>query len=724
MIISVWRYSHFALAVSSFLLLTLASITGIVLSFEPVMEKSKGFRADGFDSVNLARVIPVVKKQFKGVQRLAVDDNDYVTLSFTNKAGDIEKAYIHPVTGAVLGKPQEQSAFFKWVTSLHRSLFLHETGRLIMGITAFLLILIVLSGIILVARRQKSLWRFFAPVEKTGFAQYYHVLFGRIALFPMLAIALTATCISMARLGFINTKKTNAKADIDNIKEEPERALKDFVLFQQTRLSQVEAVEFPFSDFPEDYYTLKLKDRELCVNQFTGDKLAEQLYPKGYALNNFSMRWHTGRSGSVWAIVLAVTAAYILFFIYSGFVITIKRRANRARNQFKPADSRIVILVGSENGSTFQFAQSIYKQLLKHGERVCITDLSKYTVFPKAEHLVIMTSTYGLGDPPSNAVHFAERLIKYPQMQPTQFSVVGFGSRTYPQFCQFAYDVDALLRQQSWATAVTEVFTVDDRSPQDFSAWLTNWSHQTGCAVTLSRELLEGQQQELTKLKVVHKTAVDDNETFMIRLQADVHKTVQSGDLLAIYPKNDHRERLYSIGKIGKEVQLSIKLHEKGLGSGFLHALTVGDSIQAKIVKNKHFNFPAKAKQIVLIANGTGIAPLLGMIAENKKKQDCYLYAGFRTEAAFELYKPSIQDSLATGQLKQYQLATSREGNRQYVSDLVLKDQELIGDVLANGGVLMLCGSLAMQKDVLEVLEQICQVKKYQAQGQILTDCY
>ncbi|MFT3827862.1 MAG: PepSY domain-containing protein [Chitinophagaceae bacterium] len=730
MIISVWRYSHLSLAVSSFLLLTLASITGIVLAFEPISEKAKGYRAKEFNTTTLAQAIPALKSKYKSIQELSVDDNSYVILSYTDEQGNNQKAYINPVTGEKLGTLKEQSAFFQWVTSLHRSLFLHETGRIIMGVLAFLLILIVLSGIVLVIQRQKGITRFFAGIERGNFAQYYHVLFGRVALIPMLAIALTGTYLSIARFGIVDAKKITVKVDTDNIESDPEIKPGSFKIFQQTPLSQVQTIQFPFSDFPEDYFTLKLKDKEVAVNQFTGGILAQQDYSKAYQLNNFSLRWHTGRSGSVWAIVLAITAGYILFFIYSGFVITFKRRANRMKNKYKADDCSIIILVGSENGTTFRFASSVYKQLLGHGEKVYLTDMDKYAVFPKADHIVIMTSTYGLGDPPSNAQHFAARLAKYPQPQQVRFSVLGFGSRSYTNFCQFAYDADHLMRQQQWATPVTDVITVNDRSPQDFSAWLTIWSQEAGFQLAMARELLEPNTEGLEKLTVLHRTAVDADDAFLVRLKTRRSSKVASGDLLAIYPKNDHRERLYSIGKVDKEVQLSVKLHAKGLGSGFLNALKAGDTIKARIVKNKHFNFPHKVSQVVMISNGTGIAPFLGMIDENKRKVHCRLYCGFRTHASFDLYRPFLTENIASQKLEQYRLALSREGEQCYVSDLVEKDSEFFFNLLASGGTVMICGSLSMQKDVMEVLEKICQqnngssIETFQAAGQVLTDCY
>ena len=58
MTISVWRYSHLALAVSSFLFIALAAITGTILCFEPISEKVAGYRAADFSTTTLAEAIP------------------------------------------------------------------------------------------------------------------------------------------------------------------------------------------------------------------------------------------------------------------------------------------------------------------------------------------------------------------------------------------------------------------------------------------------------------------------------------------------------------------------------------------------------------------------------------------------------------------------------------------------------------------------------------------
>ncbi|MCH5682873.1 hypothetical protein LWM68_00380 [Niabella sp. W65] len=141
------------------------------------------------------------------------------------------------------------------------------------------------------------------------------------------------------------------------------------------------------------------------------------------------------------------------------------------------------------------------------------------------------------------------------------------------------------------------VYTVNDKSPQDFSDWMTKWTCQAGFSLIMPRELLQPNTAELKKLSVASRTGLDEEASFIIQFKSTRLKHAVSGDLLAVYPKNDHRERLYSIGKIEENIQLSVKLHEHGLGSGFLNNLQHGDTIKAKLVKNQHFRFPGKAKK-------------------------------------------------------------------------------------------------------------------------------
>ncbi|TDO24467.1 PepSY domain-containing protein [Pedobacter duraquae] len=731
MTISIWRYSHLVLAISSFLLLTLASVSGIILSFDPVLQKTQPYRVANFDQISLAETLPVLKKEYLEISELSVDANQFVTLKGTDMDGKNVSAYIDPLTAKVLGKPEKKTAFFQWVTTLHRSLFLHETGRFFIGITAFLLFLIATSGTVLILQRQRGIKHFFKKIVKESFAQYYHVVLGRLLLIPILIISCSGTYLSLVRFNVIHEKKISHKIDFDSLKEAPEVKLTDFSIFKKTKLSDVQSVEFPFSEDVEDYFLLKLKDREIVVNQFTGEVIDEIPYPLTTMMATLSLDLHTGRTNILWALVLALASANILFFIYSGFAITLNRRKNRIKNKFKSDKSQYIILIGSENGSTFKYANALHEQILKSGATSYVGELNTYTVYPKAEHIIILTATYGLGNPPTNAGKFLALLEKKPQLQPVNFSVLGFGSHAYPDFCKFAYEVNNHLSLQKWAVPLTEIHTVNDKSPDDFKLWLDVWSQKSGLPINIAPELLASKPKRLKQLSVISKTEISHEDgAFLIRLKPAGRTTFTSGDLLAIYPANDYRERQYSIGRVAQDVQLSVKLHNNGLGSGFLYNLQPGDTIKARIIGNSHFHFPKKASAVIMISNGTGIAPFLGMIAQNTRNVPCHLYCGFRGASSFELYQKGMDSHIAQQRLTKLNVAYSREQEKQYVKDLLHRDGFFIAKTLKENGVIMICGSLAMQQNVTEFLETICQSENdkslsfYQSHNQVLMDCY
>ncbi|RNL56126.1 PepSY domain-containing protein [Pedobacter jejuensis] len=723
-----WRYCHLALAVSSFLFLLLASTTGAILSLEPVVERSKPFSAGNLEEITLAQSIPVLRDKYPGLTKISVENNQFVLIEGTDKNGDDLKAYIDPKTGEILGKPDAKNEFFQWVTTLHRSLFLHETGRIFISVTAFLLILISVSGILLIVKRQRGIKRFFAKIPNDGSKQYYHTVAGRLLLVFIFLIAISGTYLSLNTLGIIKPFKAGVEVDFDKIKSGAQINVKDFEIFRSINYADVHTIEFPFSEDIEDYFILTLQDKEIAVNQITGVVLAETKYPFSVLVADLSMKIHTGRASILWSIILGIASLSILFFIYSGFAITLKRISKRSKNKYAKEECVYILLTGSENGSTLRYASSVHSLLLKQGKKAFLTSLNNYSVYPKAEQIIVFTSTYGDGEAPTNANKFMSLVNTTPQTQQVNFSVLGFGSKAYPDFCKFAFDVHNLLSAQNWAKPLIDIHTVDERSPADLLLWQESWSQKANISFAEFSDFEKENQKSLNAFTV--KSHSNSGDTILINFKPSIRNKAKSGDLLAIYPANDHRERLYSIGIVDKSIQLSVKLHENGLGSGFLNRLKPADRFKARIIKNPHFNFPEKASKLILISNGTGIAPFLGMIDENKNKISCHLYCGFQTASSFEPFKEFLSNKLRESKLSKLNVAYSRAESKQYVSHLIASDSALIAENLLNGGVVMICGSLSMQKDILVILDEVCATQTnnplsfYQSRNQILMDCY
>lgn len=724
MTLSFWRYSHLTLAVFSAVFLILASVTGTILAVDAIQQKIPAHKVENFEDITLAKSLTTLRKSYPEITELSIDHNQFVTLQAIDNDGNDVNGYINPATGKIIGTPTKKSDFINWITALHRSLFLHETGRIFIGINSFLLVLIAVSGLALVINRQRGLRNFFSKIIKEYFAQYYHVLLGRLALIPILIIALSGTYLSMERFHLFENKNPTENPETTSTK-------KTFDL-KNTPLSEITKIEFPFSEDPEDYYIFELKDRKIEVNQYSNEIISEELFPASVLLADLSLDLHTGRANSIWAFILGLASLNIQFFIYSGFAMTLKRRASRIKNKFKAVESQYILLVGSENGSSLRFANAILKQLNDQGKKAHLAQLNNYTLYPKAEHLLIFTSTYGLGDAPSNAGKFVSLLEKNSQEQQINYSVIGFGSQSYPDFCGYAKEIDSLLETKNWANRFLELQTVNDKSAEEFVNWVKLWSTKTEIPLATTPSLYNHIPKGLEQLMVLEKTNVSENEqTFLLTLRAGIRSKFTSGDLLAIYPANDNRERLYSIANNNGNIQLAVKLHPSGLGSEFLNNLEAGNVIKARIINNHAFHFPKKAAKVALISNGTGIAPFLGMLAQNKKKTEIHLYSGFRQKTEITAhYEEFASEMMQKQQLKRFEIAYSREENHHYVMDLIQIDADFFANLLKEDGIIMICGALAMQFDVEKVLNTICIAKnnttlaEYKAKGQILTDCY
>jgi sulfite reductase (NADPH) flavoprotein alpha-component len=721
-----------ALAVFSAAFLVLASVTGVILAVDAIQEKTPPYKVENFDKITLGETLPILRKTYPEITELSVNHNQFVTLQGIDQEDNDVNAYIDARTGKILGEPIKKSEFIQWTTALHRSLFLKETGRFIVGFVSFLLVLISISGFALILNRQRSLRSLFSKIVKENFAQYYHIFLGRLSLIPILIIALSGTYLTLEKFNFF-LEKTDSEEKTETVATTPipEKGTAISV-FKNTLLADVQKIEFPFSDDPEEYYIITLKDREIEVNQITGAIVSETPFPLQTLASNLSLDLHTGRSSILWAIILGIASLNILFFIYSGFAMTLKRRASRIKNKYKAQESTFILLVGSENGSTLLFANAIQKQLLAHGEKVFLTELNNYSVYPKAKHLIIFTSTHGLGDAPSNASKFISLINKTDQQQKINVSVVGFGSQAYPDFCGYAREIDAVLAKQNWTERLLELQTVNDKSAEEFVGWVKLWSAKTGIPLSATPSLYNEVPKGLQKLTVLDKTSISDTEhTFLLTLCASRNAKFTSGDLLAIYPANDNQERLYSIGNHNGNIQLVVKLHPSGLGSGYLYKLEPDSVFKARIIKNQTFHFPKQTSKVAFISNGTGIAPFLGMMEQNKKKTEIHLYCGFRKATETVLgYEKFAAEMIQKHQLKSFHVALSREANHHYVMDLIKRDADFFIDLLTQGGVVMICGSLAMQKDVESALDALCLDKTgkgiadYKTNGQILTDCY
>lgn len=729
MLTKFWRTSHLLLAVFSSVFLLIASVTGIILSTEPIA-KHINSPSDkvAADTVSLSEIVPQLKEEYIEVFSLAVDDEKAVKIDVIGFDEEKDGAfYIHPSTGDKLAEIPPKNEVYSWVTTLHRSLFLHNTGRVLMGITVFLLFLMATSGIALVIKRTNGLKHIFAKIKKQSSVRYYHTLLGRLTFVPIVIMSLSGTVL------FLNTQFDSAlPIEKEHVLNQAEQiSLAEFPIFQKTKLSAVKKLEFPFSEDEADYFYLELSDAKLKIHQFTGQIVSEQNATWVQNLTALSLTLHTGKGAWIWAVVLGVISINLLYFMYSGTKIAWERLSSKTKNKVGPKDAEFIVLVGSENGSTRKFAQTLHAALLKSGNSVFTSEMNHYQEFPKAKHLIILTSTYGDGEAPFNARNFLSKINAISQENKLKTHVIGFGSMIYPKFCQFAIDIHSRLSNHSDFEVATPPTLIDGRSYMSFSLSIEEWKKRHEINIEIPSEN-QRKPVSLSSFTVHQKQIVDDGYalTFTLELQAVENQNFESGDLLAVAPPGDDLFRYYSIGKTEEgNILLSIKKHHLGECSSYLFEKEVGDSFPAYIKENKSFHLPKKG-DVLMIANGTGIAPFLGMTSMYSKQKKTFFLGG-RNPLSFKLYHKFIQHNKSTELFNTLHFALSKdEGNKRYVQDLVIENRAEVVYLLKKKGSIMICGSLKMRDGVLKELkvileeEKLAPLENFIEKGRVLMDCY
>lgn len=728
MTISIWRYSHLTLAISSALFIVIASLTGVILAFEPISNKIKPYASENLNTISISETIGVLQEKYDEVITIEIDENDFVSASIINKEGENKTFYINPKTGEKIGGIIKKSALFEFATNLHRSLFLKTTGRFIIAAVSLLLLLISITGTILIARRQGGFSKIFTNIVKEDFNQYYHIFYGRYFLIPIIIITLSGIYLSLDKFSLLPKKNHKyEKLEIDKVASNLK--VTNFDFFKSKKLNEIQNIEFPFSKDEGDYFQVKTLNNEFSIHQFNGQIIKEKKQNLVTLGSYYSLIFHTGKGSIIWSLVLFLSCLVILFFVFSGFSMTLKRKKKTTKiiNETTKDNAEIIILVGSETGSTIRFAIAFKNALIKVNKKVLVSEMNDYDTYENAKNIIVFTATYGDGEAPINAHKFLKLIKSIQQKNNLKYAVLGFGSMQYPEFCKFAVLVDASLQVSTNFAPEIPLFKIDNQNLKSFKNWTAQWSILNDLALEINEnDILEAHENK--KFKIIDSSKINIDSTFLVTLKPQKKIKFTSGDLLSIIPEEETSKRHYSIAKIDNKLLLSVKKHEFGICSNYLYNLNKGESTNGVIQQNKNFHFPKKVNEVILIANGTGIAPFLGMIQENKKVK-VHLFWGGKTKKSLDIYNKYIITALENKTLTSLNVAYSQE-QKIYVQDLLESQTKLISNVLRQDGVIMICGSLSMLSGVEKVIDKIASeqlkssIQTLRDNKQIKSDCY
>jgi sulfite reductase (NADPH) flavoprotein alpha-component len=115
------------------------------------------------------------------------------------------------------------------------------------------------------------------------------------------------------------------------------------------------------------------------------------------------------------------------------------------------ANTSLTILFGSQTGNARHLAENLAKQAQATGIVTTVMDMADYKTsqLKHEQYLIIITSTYGEGEPPENAIGLHNFLFskKAPTLSGLKYAVLGLGDTSYEFFCKTAQDFDNRLTE-------------------------------------------------------------------------------------------------------------------------------------------------------------------------------------------------------------------------------------------------------------------------------------
>lgn len=693
-------------------LLIVLALSGSVLSVFPAMERIAAPTAASDQTV--AQLAALVAAEHPGVEQIKRSPSGKITVWWFvgNTPG---AAIVDPATGKDIGSA-DPSKVEQWFTSLHRSLFLDDTGRIVMAIAAASMLMLTLSGALLVLRRVGG-WQHWFARQRGPVAGRLHTQIARFAVPFLLLSAFTALWMVASTFDLLPSDEARPvfPAQVSN---EIGFSITDVATFQTTPVTDLRDLTFPMSGDASDVFTLTTAHGEGYIDQGNGALLDWATPGPWTQVWEWIYLLHTGQGAALWGLVLGLIVVSLPVLAVTGTLswYNARRGRPRLRGMVSARRADTVVLVGSEGGSTWGFAATLAKELQAAGQSVNVAKLTDFAPqrYQTARQIIVMTATWGDGAAPSSAKGVLENIA---HMLPTvPLAVLGFGDRSFPAFCAFAEDFEKAAVKSGWSLLLP-MDQVDRQSPQDFARWGRNLGAALGLPLELNHQPVSPRATALTLVSrrdygealqapaAILRFALPKPGLWQ-RLTGRSFGRFQAGDLLGIVPEGASLPRYYSLASGSKDgfVEIAVRKHQGGLCSGQLISLKLGQTVMGFLRPNPEFKPDNRKTPLILIGAGTGIGPLAGFIRAQGAQRPIHLWFGARHPDTDFLYADELSQWSDEGRLSSLHTAFSRSGQCNYVQDALRQDAQSLRDLVANGAKIMVCGGRYMGDGVRQAI--------------------
>jgi sulfite reductase (NADPH) flavoprotein alpha-component len=711
------RILHRWLGLVLAVLLVVTALSGAALSLFPALETARTFQPDA--TLTVADLATRVQAAHPGLEQIRRAPSGQISAWWFD--GDQPgSAVIDPATGRDVASA-DPNPLRRWLTNLHRSLLLGDSGRLIVAAGALAMLLLAISGTVLVARRLGG-WRHWLARLRGPLAGRLHTDIARVTVLGLALSAMTALWMSAQTFEIVTIDVASLETPA-TVSGQAGLALTEMQALRVTPVAELRELSFPAPDDPQDMFTLRTDRGVGYVDQGTGTLLGWQDLSLGQRASETIYMLHTGQGAAVFGLFLGVMAMGGAILAVTGILVWLPGWRSRPRliGNAPAAQADTIVLVGSEGGSTWGFAATLARGLRDAGQSVHVASMAAFQParYRRARRFLILAATYGEGDAPASAKGFLVQLQSLKTAPTAPVAVLGFGDRSFPAFCAFACAVDNVARDKGWP-ALMAFDTIDRQSPQDFARWGRILGQALGIELELAHQPTLPAIQTLTLLeRHDYGAAVQapmsilrfalPKASFWQRLTGQRFTRFEPGDLLGIVPEGSAIPRLYSLASGSRDgfIEIVVRQHVGGLTSGQLTQLEPGQTAQGFLRRHPGFHAGRDRTPLILIGAGTGVGPLAGFIRNNKSHRPVHLFFGLRQPDSDFLYRNELSGWQADGKLAHLSIAVSRGERPQYVQDALRQQAPRITAAISQGARIMVCGGRDMARGVADALTDI-----------------
>ncbi|SDX04881.1 PepSY domain-containing protein [Roseicitreum antarcticum] len=697
-------------------LITVLTLSGAALSVFPAAERLTAPQAA--TSLTVGTLAERIQGAYPGVEQIRRAPSGRITAYWFDQ-GTPGAAVIDPATGQGVASADPNQTQ-RWLTNLHRSLFLGDGGRIAMAAGAAAMLTLALSGVLLVTRRVGG-WRHWFARLRGPLAGRLHVEIARIAVVGLVLSSTTALWMTASTFDLLPGGGVPAMPV--EVSGETGFAPGQMLLLVETPVAELRELSFPYPGDATDAFTLKTDGGTGYLDQGTGALLAWTDLTGWERVSETIYMLHTGQGAATLGLVLGLMALGVPAMGVTGVFVWLAGRRGRPRIRGNQPAGRAetILLVGSEGGSTWGFAATLHAALTNAGQRVHAAPMSAFAPerYAAANRIIVLAATYGDGAAPASAKGFLDRLAAADHAPDAPVAVLGFGDRSFPAYCAFANAVAAAAQAKGWPQLMA-IDTIDRQSPQDFARWGRALGDAMGVDLDLSHQPVHPATETLTLVsrrdygaEVQAPTAILrfalPRATLWWRLVGVGFARFDAGDLIGIMPEGSSVPRLYSLASARRDgfVEIVVKKQPGGLCSGQLTALEPGQTVTAFLRRNPGFQPGRGQAPLILIGAGTGIGPLAGFVRGNSRRRPIHLFFGMRHPDSDFLYGEEMPVWQDEGHLAQLVTAVSRGARPHYVQDALRNEAAEVARLIRDGARVMVCGGRDMAAGVADALAEI-----------------